>query len=111
MCLNALTSFQSKPFARAHRISAWSHGRARLPLGKADTTPWLFEAELNRPRSSRRAAEVLRRNLAEHNNPRWTDGGLLGDGGAGGEQNMSEIPNSSYCMLSSVSTLSRMMRA
>lgn len=79
VCLNALRTFQSEPFARAHRISAWSHGRARLPLGKADTTPWLSEAELNRPCSS---AEVLRRNLGEHNNPRWTDS----------ERNMSEIP-------------------
>lgn len=47
--LNPLKSFQSKPFARAYRISAWSHGRARLPLGKADTTQRLPEAELNRP--------------------------------------------------------------
>lgn len=57
VCLNPLTSFQSKPFARAYRISAWSHGRAQLPLGKADTTQWLSEAELNRPRSPHRAEE------------------------------------------------------
>lgn len=47
--LNPLKSFQSKPFARAYRISAWSHGRARLPLGTADTTQRLPEAELNGP--------------------------------------------------------------
>lgn len=57
VCLNPLTSFQSKPFARAYRISAWSHGRARLPLGKADTTQQLSEAELNGPRSPRRPCE------------------------------------------------------
>lgn len=57
VCLNPLMSFQSKPFARAYRISAWSHGRAQLPLGKADTTQWLSEAELNRPRSPHRAEE------------------------------------------------------
>lgn len=48
--LNPLRGFQSKPSARAHRISAWSHGRAQPPLGKADTTRGLSEAELNGPR-------------------------------------------------------------
>lgn len=32
------------------------------------TTPWLSEAELNRPRSSGRVVEVPRRNLGKHNN-------------------------------------------
>lgn len=56
-CLNPLRSFQSDPFARAHRISAWSHVRARLALGKADRTPPLSEAELNRPPGPRGAEQ------------------------------------------------------
>lgn len=47
--LKPLRRFQSRAFARAHRISAWSHVRARLPLGKADISHRLSEAELNRP--------------------------------------------------------------
>lgn len=81
-------SFQSKPFARAYRISAWSHGRARLPLGKADTTQWLSEAELNRPRSPHRAEEGCAE-IRQTQYP-FRQGG---QGAAPGtEQNMSEIP-------------------
>lgn len=85
VCLNPLTGFQSKPFARAHRISAWSHGRAQLPLGKADTTQWLSEAELNGPRSPCRTEEGCAGiRLAKY--PFW-------QGAAPGtEQNNSEIP-------------------
>jgi len=36
-CLKPFTNFQSGPFARAHRISAWPHGRSEHTLGKADT--------------------------------------------------------------------------
>ncbi len=88
VCLNPLTSFQSKPFARAYRISAWSHGRAQLPLGKADTTQWLSEAELNRPRSPPQLDE----GCAETRLTQYP----FGQGGSraapGTEQNMSEIP-------------------
>lgn len=47
--LSPLRRFQRQPFARAHRVSAWSHVRARLALGKADTSHRPSEAELNRP--------------------------------------------------------------
>lgn len=36
-CLKPFTNFQSGQFARAHRISAWPHGRPEHTLGKADT--------------------------------------------------------------------------
>lgn len=104
MCLNPLTSFQSKPFARAYRISAWSHGRARLPLGKADTTQWLSEAELNRPRSPHRAEEgCAETRLTQY--PLWAGGQRASPGT---EQNMSEIPTVPTVYL--VNTLNGMMR-
>lgn len=68
-CLNPLRSFQSDPFARAHRISAWPHVRARLPLGKADTTPRLSEAELNGPPGPR-GAEQKSQKLLRSRRPR-----------------------------------------
>lgn len=106
VCLNPLTSFQSKPFARAYRISAWSHGRAQLPLGKADTTQWLSEAELNRPRSPRRSRGGLCRNQT-NTIP------LLGRGAAGCAWHGAKYvwnTYSTYCILSPVNTLNGMMR-
>lgn len=58
--LKPLRGFQKQPFARAHRASAWSHVRVRLPLGKAGASQRLSEAELNRPPSpggTRRAVQ------------------------------------------------------
>lgn len=105
VCLNPLTSFQSKLFARAYRISAWSHGRARLPLGKADTTQWLSEAELNRPRSPCRAEEGRSESRLTQN--------PLGRGAEGYAWHREKYvwnTYSTYCILSAVNTLNGMMR-
>ncbi len=48
-CLKPFTNFQSGPFARAHRISAWPHGRPELSLGKADTMQRRSQAEQTSP--------------------------------------------------------------
>lgn len=63
--LSPLRSFQRQPFARAHRVSAWSHVRAGPGLGKADAWQRRSEAELNRPPRPRGAD---RGRATNHNN-------------------------------------------
>lgn len=48
-CLKPFTNFQSGPFARAHRISAWPHSGLEHTLGKADTMQRCSQAEQTSP--------------------------------------------------------------